>query len=90
MFGIFTLAIKFDCLFLGIFSKFLLICDFIFDNLAPPPRICVSKDALNHFLVHSSSKNSPRRAKNVVFSLFWILVGGSLASPPKQTFQTML
>ena len=37
MFGIFTLAIKFDCLFLGIFSKFLLICDFIFDNLAPPP-----------------------------------------------------
>ena len=30
MFGIFTLAIKCDCLFLGIFSKFLLICDFYF------------------------------------------------------------
>ena len=26
MFGVFKLAIKFDCLFLGMFSKFLLIC----------------------------------------------------------------
>ena len=30
--------------------------------------------AVNHFLVHSSPKNSLRSAKNVVFSLFCILV----------------
>ena len=34
----------------------------------------VSNDALNHFLVNSSAKNSLKRAKNVVFSLFCILV----------------
>ena len=35
----------------------------------------VSKDALNHFLVHSSAKkNSLRRDKNVAFSLVCILV----------------
>ena len=36
MFGIFTLAIKFDCLFLGIFQSFHRILTFIFDKLAPP------------------------------------------------------
>ena len=47
----------------------------------------VSNDALNHFLVNSSAKNSLKRAKNVVFSLFCILVdrpmGGAVfpASP---------
>ena len=44
----------------------------IFDKLAPPQNIC-SKDALNHFLVHSSAKNSLRIAKNVVFFLVCIL-----------------
>ena len=39
MFGIFTLAVKFDCLFLGIFSKFLLICDFYFWQFSPPPPL---------------------------------------------------
>ena len=38
MLGVFTLAIKFDCLFSGIFSKFSLICDFNFWQLAPPPE----------------------------------------------------
>ena len=37
MFGIFTLAIKFDCLFLGIFQSFHGFVTFIFDKLAPPP-----------------------------------------------------
>ena len=73
MFGIFTLAIKFDCLFLGIFQSFYWFVTFIFDKLATP-WIYVSKDALNHFLVHSITKNSLRKAKNVVFSLFCILV----------------
>ena len=40
----------------------------------PPPRIYVLKDALNHFLVHSSAKDSFRSAKNMVLSLFCILV----------------
>ena len=38
MFSIFTLAIKFDCLFLTIFQSFHLFVGFIFDKLAPPPE----------------------------------------------------
>ena len=55
MLSIFTLAIKFDCLFWAIFKVFImLICEFYFDKLAPP-WIYVSKDVLNHNLVHSSA-----------------------------------
>ena len=36
MFGVFTLAIKSDCLFFGIFRSFHLFVSFIFDELAPP------------------------------------------------------
>ena len=55
MFSIFTLAIKFDCLFFTIFQDFHLLVGFIFDKLVPPPRTYVSKDGLNHYLVHSSA-----------------------------------
>ena len=34
MYSIFTLAIKLDCLFLAIFSKFSIICELYFDKLA--------------------------------------------------------
>ena len=93
MFGVFTLAIRFDCLFLGNFSKFSLICDFNFWQLAP--RIYVSNNALNHFLVNSSAKkNSLKRAKNVVFSLFCILIdrsmGGVGAIAPTSPMATIL
>ena len=58
---------------------------FIFDKLTPPPEYMCSKDDLNQFLVNSSAKNSLRRAKNVVFFLFCILVdrpmGRAIASP---------
>ena len=54
MFSIFTLAIKFDCLILTIFQSFHLFVSFIFDKLAPP-QTYVSKDVLNHYLVHSSA-----------------------------------
>ena len=37
MFSIFTLAIKFDCVFLIIFQSFDLFVSFIFNKLAPPP-----------------------------------------------------
>ena len=49
MFSIFTLAIKLDHLFLTIFQSFHLFVSFIFDKLAPPPRIYVSKDVLDHY-----------------------------------------
>ena len=56
----------------------------ILDNY--PPRIYVSKDALNHFLVNSSEKNNLKRVKNVVFFLFCILVDrpmkGAIAPAP--------
>ena len=73
MFGVFKLAIKFDCLFLGIFQSFHWFVTLIFDKLVPPEYM-FQKNALNHFLVHSSAKNSLRSAKNVVFFLFCILV----------------
>ena len=38
------------------------------------PWIYVSKDVLNHFLVNSNAKISLRRAKNVLYFLFCILV----------------
>ena len=74
MSNIFTLEIKFDCLFLGIFQSFDGFVTFIFDKLVPPLWIYVSKDALNHFLVHPSAKNNLRSVKKVLFSLFCILV----------------
>ena len=39
MFSIFTLAIKFDCLFFTIFQSFHLFAGFIFDKLAPPEHM---------------------------------------------------
>ena len=59
---------------------------FSFDKLAPLLHKRI-KICLNHFWVYSSAKDSLRRAKNVVFSLFCIFVdkpmGGALAlSPP--------
>ena len=39
MFSIFTLVIKFDCLFLTIFQSFYLFVDFIFNKLAPPEHM---------------------------------------------------
>ena len=41
----------------------------------------VSKNALNYFLVNSSAKDSLRRAKNVVFFLFCILVDRPMGEP---------
>ena len=54
MFSILTLAIKFDRLILTIFQNFYLFFSFIFEKL-DPPWIYVSKDVLNHYLVHFSA-----------------------------------
>ena len=61
----------------------------------PPPQINVSNYALNHFLVWFCAKESLRSAKNVVFSLFCILVGrpmgGAIAPPaPPPSYATDL
>ena len=39
MFGIFTLAIKFDCLFLTIYQRFHLLVGFMFGKLALPEHM---------------------------------------------------
>ena len=43
MLSIFTLAIKFDCLFLVIFQSFYWIVSLIFDKLASPPKYMFQK-----------------------------------------------
>ena len=43
MFSIFTLAIKFDGLFLVIFQCFHVFVSYIFDKLAPPPEYMFQK-----------------------------------------------
>ena len=55
MFNIFTLAIKFDCLFLTIIQSFHSLVSFVFDELAPPPEYMFQKMCLNHYLVHFSA-----------------------------------
>ena len=75
MFSILNLAIKFDCVFLTIFQSFHLFVSFIFNKLAPSLNtVYVSKDVLNHYLVHFSAFNSLKSAKNVVFFSLCILV----------------
>ena len=92
MFSIVTLSIKFDCVVLPIFQSFHIFVSFIFHKLAPPNTVYVSKDVLNHYLVHCSAFNSLKSAKNVVFShsAFWSTcqwgggggVGGAVAPHP--------
>ena len=43
MFGVFTLAIKFDCLFLGIFQNFSWFVTLIVDKLALPHKYMFQK-----------------------------------------------
>ena len=77
----------------GHFLKFSLVCDINFWQISSPPLIYVSKDALNHFLVNSSTKNSLKRAKNVVFFLFCILVDRPMQgviAPPALPLATLL
>ena len=85
VFKFFTLAIKFYCLFLVIFSSFFfLICVLYFWQISSPSAY-VSKNALNHFLVYFSAKNSLKSAKNVVFFILrlgWQANRGAIAPPP--------
>ena len=73
MLSIFTLAIKFDRLFLAIFQSFRVFLSFIFDKLAPPLNISF-KRCLNHYLNPFQSIKQSQKCKNEVFFLFCILV----------------
>ena len=95
MFSVFTLAIKFDSVFLTIFQSFHLFVSFIFNKLAPPLNtVYVSNNVLNHYLVHCSAFKSLKSAKNVVFFSFGILVdmpmGEGLQPPPALSLATLL
>ena len=59
MFRIFTLVIKFNCLFLAIFQSFRKFVSFIFDKLAPPsPDKCFKKCFKSLFSTFQCKKNS--------------------------------
>ena len=92
MFSIFTLAIKFDNLFLTIYQRFPLFVGFIFVKLAPPPPrdICFKRFFKSLSSPLQCIKQS-QSAKNVVFFPFCFLVdmsigggggGGSYSPPP--------
>ena len=55
-FNIFTLSIKFDCLFLVSFQSFHVVVSFIFDKLAPfPPEYMFQKMFQITILIHFSA-----------------------------------
>ena len=86
MFSIFTLAIKFDCIFLTIYQRLHLLVGYIFDKIAPSLNICFKRCFKSLFSLLQSIKQS-QNAKNVVLFPFCILVdmsmggGGAIASP---------
>ena len=59
-FSIFTLAIKFDCLFLAIFQSFHLFVSFISDKLAPSLNICFKGCFKSLFSPFQSIKQSQK------------------------------
>ena len=87
MFSIFTLAIKFDCLFLTIYQRFYLFVDLVFDKLAPPPLDMCFKRCFKSLSSPLQCIKQSQSAKNVVFFPFCFLVdmsmgGGAIAPPP--------
>ena len=85
MFSIFTLVIKFDCLFFTIYERFHLFVGFIFDKLAPPLNICFKICFKSLFGPLQCIKQS-QSAKNVVFFLILhfgrhVNGGGAIAPP---------
>ena len=80
MFGIFTLAIKFDCLFLGIFQSFQWFAIFIFSKLAPSLNICFKISFKSLFGPFHHKKQSPKSKKRGIFLILhfgWQANGGS-------------
>ena len=78
MFSIFTLAIKFDCLFLTIYQRFHLFVGFIFVKLAPPPRDICFKRCFKSLSSPLQSIKQSQSAKNLVFFPFCFLIDMSI------------
>ena len=66
MFSIFTLAIKFDCLFLAILQSFHLFKSCIFDKIAPP-NICLKRCSKSLFSPFQCIQQSQKCYKRVFF-----------------------
>ena len=79
MFSDFTIAVKSERLFLAIFQSF----EFYFRRISPPEYMF--QKCFKSLFSPFQCKNSLRSAKNVVFSLFCILVDrpeeGTIAPP---------
>ena len=94
MFSIFTLAIKFDCLFLTIFQSFHLFVGFIFDKLAPPLNICFKRCFKSLFSPLQCVKQSQKCLKRSVFPILHFgrhgNRGGGATVPPPATLATLL
>ena len=84
MTSIFTLAIKFDCLFLTIFQSFHLFFSFIFDKLAFPPEYMFQRCFKSLFSPLQCIKQSQKCYKRSIFLilLFGRLANGGSYSPP--------
>ena len=88
MFSIFTLAIKFDCLFLTIYQRFNLFVGFSFDKLAPPLDICFKRCFKPLFNPLQCIKQSQKRSKRSVFPNLHFgrhASGGGAIAPPLAT-----
>ena len=86
MFGIFTLAIKFHCLLLGIFKSFYRFLTLIFDELVPPTlNICFKtcfKSLFSPFLRKKKAVSVELKMWYFSNSAFWLTGQWGSYSPP--------
>ena len=92
MLGIFTLALKFSCLFLGIFSSFYQFVTLIFDELVPSLNICFKNCFKSLFSPFQRKKTVSVELKMWYFLLFCVLVDQPMggANPPPLPLSTLL
>ena len=87
MFGVFTFAIKFDCLFLGIFRSFHWFVRIIFDKVALPLNRCFKRCFKLLFSIPAQTTVSEKiKTWCFPYSAFWLTgqwgKGYSLPAPP--------
>ena len=84
LFGLFTLTIKFSCLFLGIFQSFYWLVTLIFDKLAPLRNICFKRCFKSLFGPFQRKKTVPEKLKTWYFpySAFWLTCQWKGYNPP--------
>ena len=85
MFGVFTLAIKFDCLFLAFFQCFYWFVTFNFWQLAPSLNICFKRCFKSLFSQFQRQKTVSKELKTWYFFVLhfgWQANGRAIAPPP--------